>query len=400
MVRRQSLRASRRARSLCAEVLLSAAAAHTYSRVPCPAFYSPPPPPPPPPPHRSHLLPEFDSPREASDALNSFACRRCVCTWLELPPGEQEFSSSSVVTNPSVISTWELEVTVKAAVSGASTYWYIHVESDSNASGGDYIPDENFLATPFNTADPDDDGDPDEDGDGFGDGSGESDGFGDDSGDGFGDGGDSFGDGDGDSGDSDDGAKRPPQPPAAASKDGGAASMSDAGDAERRAQTSLEVARAEWRKRGEAAAFDLTTKLVHEDCAEANRLPGVRAGYSYASPSSPVYVWLAIDLSTRYHIDPIRADALMMDDELYCVQRLEFGDRYVKTERAGAPRAGGAPGGGSDDDVVLKPAEVYKHACGQSDVLYLEQPKLIFERGAAALQRSRRLAAFTTTAGR
>ena len=43
----------------------------------------------------------------------------------------------------------------------------------------------------------------------------------------------------------------------------------------------------------------------------------------------------------------------MMNDELYCVQRLEFGERYVKTERDG-----GALGDGSSDTMVLRPAEV------------------------------------------
>ena len=273
----------------------------------------------------SDPLPEYDSPREAGDALNTFACRRCVCKWLELPPGEQEFSASSTVTNPSVISTWELQVSIKAAISGDSTYWYIHVESDENASGGDYIPDADFLATPFNTTDPDDEGvGVDGDGDGFGDGTDDSgDGFGDDSGDGFGD--DSFS-GDG-FGDSDDDAKRPPQPPTAARRkkvDSGAAASKadrDAGDADQRAAKSLKLAHAEWRKRGEAAEFDLTTRLVREDCAEANRLPGVRAGYSYTSPSAPVHVWLAIDLSSRYNIDPIRADALV---SLICTVVLTF----------------------------------------------------------------------------
>ena len=50
--------------------------------------------------------------------------------------------------------------------------------------------------------------------------------------------------------------------------------------------------------------------------------------------------------------------------------------------------------------IKLKIAEVPKHACGQSDVLVLDQPKLIFERGAAALARSQRLAACTTTSER
>ena len=345
--------------------------------------------------HATSLRTEFDTSELATAALTSFAVRRCICMWLELSPGTQEFSSTSVVTSPQSISTFELPVTIKEAQAGASTYYYIHVASSSSGEGGDYLPTDKWLSVPFNTADPDGDGDGDGDSGGFGDDA-ESSGFGDDDGDDDGgfsdddddDGGDGFSDDDDDDG----GAvasKTSGGGGAAASKTGGSGEVASKVTSSSKSD-GLEAARAEWSRRGEEAAFELARKLVAEDCLEVNRIPGVRAGFSFPSASSPCLVWLAIDLSTRYHIDAIRADALMMEDDMYVVQRIDFGSRYWQSRSE--QRAGADPG----EHGALRPADVSKHACGQSDVMDLMQPKLIFERAQAALLREQRLALSST----